>query len=275
MTAVRSYKSAMSLADARAELTRCSGSHFSPEMVRAFLNISLPKLRRAGGALASLAHVPFIGNALTAGAKAPEAWGYGITSLASAGSTAVASAAVTGILIAGPVAADSHTSTPQVAAAAMYVDQSSTPAPQGRAAPSASQQQSVLTETIRGESPPTTARTTDSAHRDGTALPGAVDADSVRSPQTPAISAPVTTIAPGTPTTTAPTTTTPPTTAPPTTAPPTTAPPATPPPATISTSPNTIADLIAILAPSPDAYGDRGSNLRQAQRPTERAGNAP
>ena len=69
MTAVRSYKSAMSLADARAELTRCSGTHFSPEMVRAFLNVSLPKLRRAGGLLASLAQLPFVGNALTATAK--------------------------------------------------------------------------------------------------------------------------------------------------------------------------------------------------------------
>ena len=256
MTAVRSYKSAMSLADARAELTRCSGNHFSPEMVRAFLNISLPKLRRAGGALASLAHVPFLGNALTAGAKAPEAWGYGITSLANAGSTAVASAAVTGILIAAPVAADSHTSAPPVAAAAMYVDQSSTPAPAGRGAPSSPQEQSVLTETIRGESPPTTARAIDSTPADGTALPGAVDP--ARSPPTLATSSPVTTVAQATPTTTAPTTTT---TAPTSTAPPTTAPPATPPPATISTTPNTIADLIAILTPNPDAYGNRGSNL--------------
>ena len=108
MTAVRSYKSAMSLADARAELTRCSGTHFSPDMVRAFLNVSLPKLRRAGGLLASLAHVPFIGNALTVSAKAPEAWGYGLTNLANAGGSAVAAAAVTGVLMTAPASADAH-----------------------------------------------------------------------------------------------------------------------------------------------------------------------
>ena len=116
MTAVRSYKSAMSLADARAELTHCSGTHFSPEIVRAFLNVSLPKLRRAGGALASLAHVPFIGNALTASAKAPEAWGYALGNMANAGSTAVAAAAMTGVLIAAPATADSHHTTPPTAA---------------------------------------------------------------------------------------------------------------------------------------------------------------
>jgi hypothetical protein len=81
MTAVRSYKSAMPLADARAELTRCSGTHFSPDMVRAFLNISLPKLRRAGG-------------------------------------SAMATGAVTGILIASPVTADGRqTNAPVVASA--------------------------------------------------------------------------------------------------------------------------------------------------------------
>ena len=60
MTAVRSYKKAMSIADARAELTRCAGTHFSPEVVRAFLNISLGRLRIVTGPLAALAHLPFV-----------------------------------------------------------------------------------------------------------------------------------------------------------------------------------------------------------------------
>jgi hypothetical protein len=60
MTAVRSYKRAMSMEDARAELTRCAGSHFSPEVVRAFLSISLGRLRVAMGPLSALAHLPFI-----------------------------------------------------------------------------------------------------------------------------------------------------------------------------------------------------------------------
>lgn len=62
MTAVRSYKKAMPLAEARAELTRCAGTHFSPEVVRAFLSISLGHLRIVAGPLAALAHLPFLGN---------------------------------------------------------------------------------------------------------------------------------------------------------------------------------------------------------------------
>ena len=62
MTAVRSYKKAMPLAEARAELTKCAGTHFSPEVVRAFLSISLGHLRIASGPLAALAHLPFLGN---------------------------------------------------------------------------------------------------------------------------------------------------------------------------------------------------------------------
>lgn len=62
MTAVRSYKKAMPLPEARAELTRCAGTHFSPEVVRAFLNISLGRLRIVAGPLAALAHLPFLGN---------------------------------------------------------------------------------------------------------------------------------------------------------------------------------------------------------------------
>ncbi|MEZ5321695.1 MAG: HD-GYP domain-containing protein [Microthrixaceae bacterium] len=61
MTAVRSYKKAMPLAEARAELTRCAGTHFSPEVVRAFLQISLGHLRIVSGPLAALAHLPFLG----------------------------------------------------------------------------------------------------------------------------------------------------------------------------------------------------------------------
>ena len=41
MTSVRSYKKAMSSNDARAELARCSGTHFDPEVVRAFLRVGV------------------------------------------------------------------------------------------------------------------------------------------------------------------------------------------------------------------------------------------
>jgi putative nucleotidyltransferase with HDIG domain len=61
MTAVRPYKKAMSASAARKELTRCAGTHFDPEIVRAFLNISIGRLRWAIGPVAWVAQVPFIG----------------------------------------------------------------------------------------------------------------------------------------------------------------------------------------------------------------------
>ncbi|HEV2360346.1 MAG TPA: HD-GYP domain-containing protein [Acidimicrobiales bacterium] len=54
ITAVRSYKEAATPEQGRAELTACSGMHFDPEVVRAFLEISVGKLRRTGGLLAWL-----------------------------------------------------------------------------------------------------------------------------------------------------------------------------------------------------------------------------
>ena len=102
MTAVRSYKAAMPLADARAELTRCAGSHFSPEVVRALLNVSIGRLRRSMGVLAVMAHLPFLGQVTKAAAYAPDtvstAAGF-TTSTATAG---VGLLAVTGALAVVP-----------------------------------------------------------------------------------------------------------------------------------------------------------------------------
>jgi len=54
MTTARTYKKALSPADARLELSRCAGGQFDPQLVRSFLNIGLSPVRLAGGALASL-----------------------------------------------------------------------------------------------------------------------------------------------------------------------------------------------------------------------------
>lgn len=48
ITSKRSYKQAMSTAAARAELVRCAGTQFDPQIVRAFLEVSLGKRRHAG-----------------------------------------------------------------------------------------------------------------------------------------------------------------------------------------------------------------------------------
>ncbi len=60
MTAVRSYKSASSPADARNELTRCAGTQFDPVVVRAFLNVSLGRLRWIIGPVSWLFDFPFV-----------------------------------------------------------------------------------------------------------------------------------------------------------------------------------------------------------------------
>lgn len=69
MTAARSYKKPLPAAQARAELTRNSGTQFDPHLVRSFLEISLGRLRRAVGPVGWLAHLPdLIRTPLTAAA---------------------------------------------------------------------------------------------------------------------------------------------------------------------------------------------------------------
>jgi HD-GYP domain-containing protein (c-di-GMP phosphodiesterase class II) len=60
MTAVRSYKKAMGAVAARKELTRCAGTQFDPAIVRAFLNISLGRLRWTISPISWLADIPFV-----------------------------------------------------------------------------------------------------------------------------------------------------------------------------------------------------------------------
>ena len=68
MTSARSYKKPVSPAAARAELTRCSGTQFDPAVVRAFMNLSLGRLRFALGPLTWLAQLPMFPSAVAASA---------------------------------------------------------------------------------------------------------------------------------------------------------------------------------------------------------------
>jgi putative nucleotidyltransferase with HDIG domain len=61
MTAARSYKKAASAAAARRELTASAGTHIDPAIVRAFVNISIGRLRWVSGPIAWVAQIPFIG----------------------------------------------------------------------------------------------------------------------------------------------------------------------------------------------------------------------
>jgi HD domain len=70
MTSSRSYKEPISPVAARAELARCAGSQFDAAIVRAFLNVSLGRLRMAMGPLSWLTQLSFIPQTFaTAGAS--------------------------------------------------------------------------------------------------------------------------------------------------------------------------------------------------------------
>ncbi|MEP7224097.1 MAG: HD domain-containing phosphohydrolase, partial [Actinomycetota bacterium] len=61
ITSVRSYKDASSTTDARKELARSAGTHLDPRVVRAFLSVSLGRLRFVMGPLSWLSHAPILG----------------------------------------------------------------------------------------------------------------------------------------------------------------------------------------------------------------------
>ncbi len=60
MTSIRSYKNPFPAADARAELARCAGSQFDPDVVKAMLNVSIAK-KRFGSLAAWIAQIPILG----------------------------------------------------------------------------------------------------------------------------------------------------------------------------------------------------------------------
>jgi putative nucleotidyltransferase with HDIG domain len=84
MTSARSYKEPGSAADARRELAECAGSHFDPQVVRAFLSISLGKLRMAMGPLSWLTQLSLFPPGLVGATAAPA-----MTAVAGVAATAV------------------------------------------------------------------------------------------------------------------------------------------------------------------------------------------
>ena len=91
MTSARSYKAPVSAAEARAELARCSGGQFDPTVVRAFLNISIGRLRLVTGPISWLSQVPLFPTSVLTGAVG------GNAAATLAATVAVVSAAAFGI----------------------------------------------------------------------------------------------------------------------------------------------------------------------------------
>ena len=84
MTSFRSYKKPGTAAEARVELARCAGTQFDANVVRAFLSISLGKLRLAMGPLSWLTQLAFFPTGLAGATAAAPAL------MAAAGMTAAA-----------------------------------------------------------------------------------------------------------------------------------------------------------------------------------------
>jgi putative nucleotidyltransferase with HDIG domain len=95
ITAARAYKKPMPASVALAEIMRQSGRQFDPRVVRAFLNLSIPKLRRTIGPLALAAQLPFLSPAGAVGTVAPGA-------IAAAGAASVSAALVVSGAVAPP-----------------------------------------------------------------------------------------------------------------------------------------------------------------------------
>jgi hypothetical protein len=74
ITSARSYKAAGTPIAGREEIARCAGTQFDPRMVRAFLNVSLGRMRMVMGPLSWLAHLPIIGR-LPVASMANTVWG--------------------------------------------------------------------------------------------------------------------------------------------------------------------------------------------------------
>lgn len=94
MTAPRAYRRPVDAQSARAELARHAGTQFDPDVVRQFLAVGLPQLRRSMGLLAWIGQIPFI-----------RSWpqlqsNVGVTATQTAAVTAVASTA--GALLVAP-----------------------------------------------------------------------------------------------------------------------------------------------------------------------------
>jgi len=86
MTSIRSYKTASTPDEARAELARCAGTQFDPRVVRAFLSVSTRNLTDVAGPLSWLTHWPRLAEAASA---------LGSAGSTAAGSLATAAAVVT------------------------------------------------------------------------------------------------------------------------------------------------------------------------------------
>src|SRR5581483_6026495 len=92
ITSARSYKEAGGALEGREEISRCAGSQFDPKVVRAFLGVSIGRMRLVMGPLSWLSHAPFL-------SQIP----FGSIGSAVSGALGVAAVAGAGGLVASPL----------------------------------------------------------------------------------------------------------------------------------------------------------------------------
>ena len=112
MTAVRPYKKAISHRAAREELARCAGSQFDPDMVRAFLAVSLPRVLWAMGPFSAALQLPYLSSLQFAGSRA-----IGLTGTAASAVSAPLLVAGVATAVAAPAALATPTHTHDLATA--------------------------------------------------------------------------------------------------------------------------------------------------------------
>lgn len=105
MTAPRAYRRPVDAQTARAELARHAGDQFDPVVVRHFLAIGLPQLRRAMGPLAWLAEIPFVSSWPRLEAAASSTAAHAATATAAAGAAGLLAIGSSGPGTAAAVAA--------------------------------------------------------------------------------------------------------------------------------------------------------------------------
>ena len=94
MTAARSYKKPIAVWAARRELADCAGGQFDPEIVRAFLSISMPKLLWRTGPVSLAVQLPFLAQLQQVGLQSVTAMTQGVA-------TASVAAGVTAMVVTG------------------------------------------------------------------------------------------------------------------------------------------------------------------------------
>jgi hypothetical protein len=181
ITSARSYKEAGNALSGREEISRCAGSQFDPRVVRAFLGVSIGRMRLVMGPLSWLSHAPFL-------SQIP----FGSIGSAVSGALGVAAVAGAGGLVASPlVPAEAATPPPalvrHVPAHPATEPHARTPFSPGPSAPPAAP---TSPSTTAAPPPPTTTvptSTVPSGGPPGPPPPGSsvtrAEADSVRVPE--------------------------------------------------------------------------------------------